>query len=502
MGNVSLNEYAISLENIYKSFGSVSVLKGVNFHVKKGTIQALVGGNGAGKSTLMKILAGIYTYDKGTMKIYGKDVKFHNAIDAKRNGIRMIFQELSLSPTLTVAENVFLANEIKKVIRLNKKLMVERTQQLLDELQINARPTDRIQDLGVGVCQLVEIVKALSFEEKILIMDEPTASLTEHETNILFDIIRSLRNKGVSIVFISHRMKDILKIADNITVLRDGNIVADKPKNEYSMDSLIEYMIGRGVEKKMEFVKRETPVSEEILLDVENLSVGKEVKNVSFKVRKGEILGIAGLLGSGRTETLEALFGKRKCHYNKIIMNGKEINIKNIDQAIRNGIALIPEDRRRHGLVLDHSLKENLCLPNLKKLKSGVKINKQKVKTLAEKCVKSFLIKANGINMDMLSLSGGNQQKVVIAKWMETEPKLLLMDEPTAGVDVLSKGEIIDIIRGFSAEGKSVIFVSSEISEMLAICDRILVYSAGSIVNEFHRENLENEEALEYAIQH
>jgi ribose transport system ATP-binding protein len=502
MDNDNLSEYAIALENIYKSFGSVTVLKGVNFHVKKGTIQALVGGNGAGKSTLMKILAGIHAYDRGTMKIYGENVKFSNAIDARQNGIRMIFQELSLSPTLTVTENIFLGNEIKKVVRLNKKLMAEKTQQLLDELQINARPTDRIQDLGIGVCQLIEIVKALSFEEKILIMDEPTASLTDHETNILFNIIRNLKKKGVSIVFISHRMKDIFKIADNITVLRDGNIVADKPKSEYTMDSLIEYMIGRGIEKKMEFVKREKPVSEEILLDVENLSVGKEVKYVNFKVHKGEILGIAGLLGSGRTETLEALFGKRKCCYNKIMMNGKQMNIKNINQAINNGIVLIPEDRRRYGLVLEHSVKENICLPNLKKLKSGIKINKLKATTIAEKCVESFSIKTDNINAGMLSLSGGNQQKVVIAKWMETEPKLLLMDEPTAGVDILSKGEIIDLIRRFSAEGKSVIFVSSEISEMMAICDRILVYSAGKIVDEFFRNSLENEETLEYAIQH
>lgn len=502
MDNVNLDEYAISLEDIYKSFGSVTVLKGVDFHVKQGTIQALVGGNGAGKSTLMKILAGIHAYDKGTMKIYGKNVKFNNAIDAKQYGIRMIFQELSLSPTLTVAENVFLGNEIRKNVRLNKKLMAEKIQQLLDELQINARPADRIQDLGIGVCQLIEIVKALSFEEKILIMDEPTASLTDHETGILFDIIRNLKNKGVSIVFISHRMKDIFKIADSITVLRDGNIVADKQKSEYTIDSLIEYMIGRGVEKKMEFVKREKPVSEEILLDVENLSVGKEVKHVSFKVHKGEVLGIAGLLGSGRTETLEALFGKRKCCYDKIMMNGKQIDIKNIDQAINNGIVLIPEDRRRHGLVLEHSVKENICLPNLKKLKAGIKINKMKVTKITEKCIKSFSIKTDSINTNMLFLSGGNQQKVVIAKWMETEPKLLLMDEPTAGVDVFSKGEIIDLIRKFSAEGKSVIFVSSEISEMMAICDRILVYGAGKIVNEFSRNNLENEETLEYAIQH
>ncbi|GHV24573.1 ribose import ATP-binding protein RbsA [Spirochaetia bacterium] len=496
------NEYAISLEHIYKSFGSVTVLKDVNFYLKKGTIQALVGGNGAGKSTLMKIMTGVHACDSGTIKIDGRAVKIDNTIDAQKHGIKMIFQELSLSPTMTVTENIFLSNEIKKGILLDKKAMAEKTRKLLEELEIQALPTDRIQDLGVGICQLIEIIKALAVDAKILIMDEPTASLTEKETNILFGIIENLKKKGVSIVFISHRMKDIFRIVDSITVLRDGGIVADKPKSEYTLDSLIELMIGRNVEKKMEFIKRETPVGNDILMQVENLSVGKQVHGVSFAVRRGEVLGIAGLLGSGRTETLEALFGIRKGKYNKLVIDKREIVIKNVSSAIHNGIALIPEDRRRQGLVLDHSVKDNLCLPNLKELKRGIKIHKAKVKTMTTNCVESLGIKTDGVNVGMLSLSGGNQQKVVIAKWLETNPKLLLMDEPTAGVDVVAKGEIIDIIRNFVTKGNSVLFVSSETSEMMAICDRILVYSAGRIAKEFYRENLESEEMLEYAIQH
>jgi ribose transport system ATP-binding protein len=494
--------YVIVLEHIYKTFGSVTVLNDVNFYLKKGTIQALVGGNGAGKSTLMKILTGVYTCDKGIVRIGGREVKMDNPIDAQRNGIRMIFQELSLSPTLTVMENIFLSNEIKKGFFLDKKAMTQKTQELLDELEINARPQDRIQDLDVGVCQLVEIVKALSVDAKVLIMDEPTASLTEHETNILFSIIENLKKKGVSIVFISHRMKDVFRIADNITVLRDGLIVASNPKDEYTLDSLIELMIGRNVEKKMEYIKRDISVSNEVLLSVDNLIVGKEVNGVSFNVRKGEVLGIAGLLGSGRTETLEALFGIRRGKYNKIIMDGKEIIINNVNSAIRNGIALIPEDRRRHGLVLDHTVKDNLCLPNLNKLRNGIKINSNKVQKMTSKCIETLGIKTEGVNVGMLSLSGGNQQKVVIAKWLETTPKLLFMDEPTAGVDVVAKGEIIDIVRNFVMQGNSVIFVSSETSEMIAICDRILVFQAGKIVSEFYRDKLESEEMLEYAIQH
>jgi ribose transport system ATP-binding protein len=502
---MSTENYAIALEHIYKTFGAVTVLKDVSFFLKKGTIQALVGGNGAGKSTLMKILTGVYTCDSGTIALDGHKVKIDNPVDAQRNGIRMIFQELSLSPTLTITENIFLSNELKKRpggITLDKMAMTKKTQELLDEFEIQARPGDRIQDLDVGICQLVEIIKALSIDVRVLIMDEPTASLTEHETNILFGTIERLKKKGVSIVFISHRMKDVFRIAEGITVLRDGGIVADKPINEYTLDSLIELMIGRNVEKKMEYDKRGISTSDEILLTVDNLAVGKEVNGISFNVRKGEVLGLAGLLGSGRTETLEALFGIRKGKYNKVIMNGREISIHNVNSAVNNGFALIPEDRRRHGLVLDHTVKDNLCLPNLKKLRTGIKINGKKVKDMTLSCVKNLGIKTEGVNTGMLNLSGGNQQKVVIAKWLETNPRVLLMDEPTAGVDVGAKGEIIDIVRNFVMKGNSVIFVSSETSEMLAICDRILVFHAGKIVEEFYRDKIENEEMLEHAIQH
>lgn len=495
------DEHIISLENIYKYFGNIAVLKDVSFHLKKGFVQALVGGNGAGKSTLMKILTGVYSCDQGVIKIDGQEVKINKISDAQKLGIRMIFQELSLSPTMTVMENIFLSNEIKSGIMLNKKEMYARTQQLLDELQIDAQPSDKIQDLDVGVCQLIEIAKALSVDAKVLIMDEPTASLTDRETKILFDIIENLKKKGVSIVYISHRMKEVFQIADSITILRDGEIVAEKPKEEFTLDSVIELMIGRNVEKKMEFVKREASVGDEVFMSIEDLTVGNRVHGVSFDVRKGEVLGLAGLMGSGRTETLEAIFGIRKDAVKKITIENKEVSIKNVDVAIQNGIALIPEDRRRQGLVLDHTVKDNLCLPNLKKLSNWLKIKRSKVIDMIVKCIESLAIKTDSAEVEMLNLSGGNQQKVVIAKWLETNPKLLLMDEPTAGIDVVAKGEIIDIVRKFAAQNNSVIFVSSEATEMLAICDRILVYSSGKIVQEIDRESILSEEMLEYAIQ-
>jgi ribose transport system ATP-binding protein len=495
-------EYAISLEHIYKSFGGVTVLDDVNFHLERGIVHALVGSNGAGKSTLMKILTGVYSCDSGTIRVNGQTVKIKDVTDAQKNGIKMIFQELSLSPTLTVMENIFLSNEIKKGIVLDKKAMTKKTQELLDELDIVANADDKIQDLDVGVCQLIEIVKALSVNSRILIMDEPTASLSDKETKVLFKIINSLKEKGVSIVYISHRMKEIFEVADKITVLKDGKIVADMSKEEYTMNSLIDCMIGANVEKKMEYKKRSIPLGDEVMLSVENLTVPEKVHGVSFVVKKGEVVGLAGLMGSGRTETLETLFGIQKHGKAKITLDGEKIRIKNVHNAIEKGIVLIPEDRRRQGLVLMHTVKDNLCLPNLKRVQKGLVIKKEKVKKLTDESIKSLDIKTDGVDVGMLSLSGGNQQKVVIAKWLQTQPKLLLMDEPTAGVDIAAKGEIIDIIRKFVAEQKSVIIVSSELSELMAVCDRIIIYSDGHITKEYQREQIENEEMLEYAIQH
>lgn len=497
------NAYAISLENIYKSFGSVEVLKNVNFHLEKGTVHALVGGNGAGKSTLMKILTGVYTCDKGIIRVDGEEVKIRNTKDAQKNGIKMIFQELSLSPTMTVMENIFLANETVKGIALNKKEMYKKTAELFEELHIHVKPTDKVKDLDVGVQQLVEIAKALSVEAKVLIMDEPTASLTEKETSTLFQIIEQLKGKGVSIVYISHRMKEIFRVCDRITVLKDGEIVEERNKEDFTLDSLIEVMLGGNVEKQMKYIPREEPIGEEKVLTVKNLTVGNRVNGVSFELRKGEILGLAGLMGSGRTETLEALFGlRKKGEETEIQMSGQPVKLNTVSQAIANGFALIPEDRRRQGLVLEHTLKANVVLPNFRSVMKGIRIDRSKVRAMTEEAIETLDIKTGSIDAGMLSLSGGNQQKAVIAKWLNTNPKILLMDEPTAGVDVMAKAEIIDIVRKYVAKGNSVIFVSSEISEMMAICDRILVYHAGEVKQEFEREKIESEEQLEYAIQH
>ncbi len=496
-----MSETIVSLENINKSFGGVSVLNNVNFELQKGECHALVGGNGAGKSTLMKIMNGVYTKDSGTIRVNGKEVEYQNIHDAWNYGIRMIFQELSLSPTLSIMENIFLANEIKKGPLLDKATMRARTREALEELQIDAKPDDIIATLPVGTCQLVEIAKALSSNASILILDEPTASLTDRETKILFDRMKELQEKGISFIYISHRMKEIFQVSDRISVLRDGNLIETVNTN----DTTIEYIISQitaGARSSFEYRPHEVPIDDNAeLFRVENLKVGHMVKGVSFSVKKGEVLGIAGLLGSGRTETAEAIFGIRKHHADGFYMEGERIRIHSIHDAIRHQIALIPEDRRREGLVLQHSLEQNLCLTNLEKLKQGILTSNRKARAFSDESIEEYRVKTSGAAAPMLSLSGGNQQKIVIAKWLKTEPKLLIMDEPTAGVDIGAKGEVVEIVRSYAAKGNGVLFISSEMSELMAVCDRIIVYCDGVITAEYKRENIENEEVLEYAIQ-
>lgn len=495
-------EYAVSMQGINKSFGGVSVLRNVGLKVKKGTIHALIGGNGAGKSTLMKILTGVLSSDGGSIVIDGKPVKINNPNDANEHGIRMIFQELSLIPTLTVVENIFLNHEEKSGIVLNKKKMAKQAGEIIREIGFEVDLNKRISDIDVGICQLIEIAKALSGNSKILVMDEPTTALTKEETEILFGIMRKLKERGISIIYISHRLQEVLDICDEISVLRDGENVITQPRSEFTMNSLIESIIGKTNEGKFEYKPRTAPISDEIMLDVKDLTWKGNPHKVSFAVRKGEVLGLAGLLGSGRTEIVDVLFGIRKQGDAKITLDGEELQIKSINNAIRKGIVLVPEDRRRQGLILIHTLLDNICLPNLKRLVKGIKLNIKKTKSLSSECVEEFNIKTDTINSKILSLSGGNQQKVVIAKWFKTNPKVILMDEPTAGVDIGSKGEIIELIRRFSEEGKSVILISSELSEMLAICDRLLIVKKGEIKGEIQREEILNEEELHYAVQH
>lgn len=491
----------ISLKNVHRSFGGVSVLNGVDFDLQKGSVHALVGQNGAGKSTMMKILTGVYTCDSGDIYIDGSKVKMNSYSDAVSHGISLIFQELSLIPTLTVAENIFLNREILEGPFLDKKSMERKAHELLQSLDIDVDVHSRVEDLDVGVCQMIEIAKALSVNAKVLILDEPTASLSEKETAHLFTLINSLKQRGVSMIYISHRMAEIFKICDTITVLRNGSIVTTKPTRDYSLTGLIEDMIGRKTAAL-------TTADEELaskctgrpLMTVEHLNCGSRLKDVSFELREGEVLGLAGLMGSGRTEVVESLFGLNKDASGQVTINGQPYEIKGVRHAIDSGLALIPEDRRREGLVLMHSVEENLIVPIFDKLKRGLLLENKKVADIAERSISDMAIKTHSRKTPAFNLSGGNQQKIVVGKWLNSAPSVLLLDEPTAGVDVGSKREIIDKVRDFVGENRAAIFISSDILELISACDRFIVFYDGKVTATYNRSEI-TEEVLQYAIQ-
>ena len=491
----------ISLKNVHKSFGGVSVLNGVDFDLQKGSVHALVGQNGAGKSTMMKILTGVYTCDSGAIYIDGSKVKMNSYSDAVSHGISLIFQELSLIPTLTVAENIFLNREILEGPFLDKKSMERKAHELLQSLDIDVDVHSRVEDLDVGVCQMIEIAKALSVNAKVLILDEPTASLSEKETAHLFTLINSLKQRGVSMIYISHRMAEIFKICDTITVLRNGSIVTTKPTRDYSLTGLIEDMIGRKTAAL-------TTADEELaskctgrpLMTVEHLNCGSRLKDVSFELREGEVLGLAGLMGSGRTEVAESLFGLNKDASGQVTISGQPYEIKGVRHAIDSGLALIPEDRRREGLVLMHSVEENLIVPIFDKVKRGLLLESKKVADIAERSISDMAIKTHSRKTPAFNLSGGNQQKIVVGKWLNSAPSVLLLDEPTAGVDVGSKREIIDKVRDFVGENRAAIFISSDILELISACDRFIVFYDGKVTATYDRSEI-TEEVLQYAIQ-
>lgn len=496
-----MGSYVLEMRGIKKAFG-VPVLKGVDFSLEKGEIHALVGGNGAGKSTLMKIMTGVYTKDEGKILVDSKEVSIQDTHDAKRNGIGMIFQELSLVQSMTVEENIFLGAEaVEKGFR-KTAYMTKRSEEVLKELGIDVDCKETVGNLSVGLSQMVEIAKAMEKEARILVLDEPTASLSDTETKQLFKMMKELQNKGVSMIYISHRMSEIMEIADRISILRDGKIVHTSKISEITMDEIISYMMGENTGKKFDWVPREYDRNGSDLLSVEHLKVNSRISNISFKLKKGEILGFAGLMGSGRTEILETLFGIRKAEGGSIRLNGEEVCVKNTKEAVEKGFALIPEDRRKKGLVLIHSVKENAILPKVAKIRSrGIFVDEKAAEKMVQDNVRKLNIVTDDIHKRINLLSGGNQQKVVIAKWMNMHPEIMMLDEPTAGVDVGAKAEIISLIRDYADQGKGVLFVSSELAEVMAICDRIITIFDGKITGEIDRREISTEEELQYAIQ-
>ncbi|MBP7690804.1 MAG: ATP-binding cassette domain-containing protein [Anaerolineales bacterium] len=493
---------AVHMEGIRKAFNGIPVLRGVDFEMQPGEVHALVGGNGAGKSTLMKILQGVYTPDAGTIKIDGRLVQLSTPRAAQAQGIGMVFQEFSLIPTLTVAQNIFLTREPRDGVGfLNDAEAERRTRALFNDLGVDINPRAVVAGLSTGYWQLTEIAKALSQNARVLIMDEPTASLTGTETQSLFDLIRTLKSRGLSLIYISHRMEEIFQIADRVTVLRDGEIVVTAPCTALTINQVIENIVGRKMEQAFAWQARTIQRDATPLLEVRGLRAGPRVQGMSFQLHRGEILGLAGLMGSGRTELARALFGIDPIQAGQIRVNGQVATIRSPQDALGAGLCLIPEDRRAQGLVLDHTLKHNLLLPLLDGLSRHGLIDDEAGDRLAQSYVADLAVKTDSIHKVIRYLSGGNQQKVVIAKWLAYKPEILLMDEPTAGVDIGAKTEILDIIRKLADQGKGVIVISSEFTELLAVADRVLIIRNGAVTQALDRPDIETEEVLHHAVQ-
>jgi ribose transport system ATP-binding protein len=492
----------LRMKNIVKAFGTNTVLRGVDFELQQGEVHALLGSNGAGKSTLMKILEGVYTPDGGEIEINGTPVRIRSTQEANALGIGMVFQEFSLIPTLTVAQNVFLTREPRTSLRLlDDAESVRRTQTLFAEMGEQIDPRQVVARMSTGYWQLTEIAKALAQNARILILDEPTASLTRSETEGLFELIRRLKARGISIIYISHRMEEIFEIADRITVMRDGERVITESIANLTMEQVIEYIVGQKIEQALAWKPRQINRAATPLLEVEHLVAANKIRDISFTLHPGEILGLAGLMGSGRTELVQALFGINKITRGEVRVRGRWVTIRNPDDAIAAGISLIPEDRRVQGLVLDHSVKDNLLLPLLKHFLRFGLIDDAAGNRLVRSYVNDLHIKVASIFQPIRRLSGGNQQKVVIAKWLAAEPEILLMDEPTAGVDIGSKVEIITIIRQLADSGKGVIVISSEFPELLAVSDRIIVLQDGTVKRQLDRHEIESEQELHEIVQ-
>lgn len=467
----------INMIGICKSFGANKVLGGVNLHVRPGEVHALMGENGAGKSTLMNILTGIHKADAGTIMVDGKEVTFRNNKDAEEHGIAFIHQELNIWPNLSVLENLFLMNQPKtRFGTIDFKKMREMAEAKCQEIGIEL-PLDEIAgECSVGQQQMTEITRSLMLDAKTVIMDEPTAALTERETDRLFDVMRKLKNKGVSIIYISHRMEEVFANCDTITVMRDGQTISSRPTEETNMDQIVGDMVGRVMS---EYYPARTNVPGDEVFRVEGFTQPGVFQDISFNLRKGEILGVAGLMGAGRTEIMRAIFGVDPHESGKLYFEGKEIHIKNPGDAIRQGFGFITENRKTEGLILDFSIERNIALPSEERLAKSHVINDKNEFDFSRELSKRLGVKAQDINLPASTLSGGNQQKVVIAKWVGMHPKLLILDEPTRGIDIGAKKDIYDLMNELTAKGVSIIMVSSELPEVIGMSDRILVIHEG-----------------------
>lgn len=495
---IDTNEYILEMDGICKSFPGVKALDNVNFNLRKGEVHVLLGENGAGKSTLMKILSGAYQKDAGDIKIHGENVEIQNPGHAIELGIGIIYQEFNLNPYLTVAENIFLGREPTFIPGvLNRKKMYKVAHQILENLKVDIDPSHEVRYVGVARQQMVEVAKALSLNADILIMDEPTAALSNSEIDALFSTIKMLKNRGVGIVYISHRLEEIFEIGDRVTVLRDGQYVATENVKDLDKQTMVRMMVARDLNEHIPKVK--APIGD-IAMEVKDLCIKDRLKNISFQLREGEVLGIAGLMGAGRTRLAKALFGAEKLTEGEIIVGGTTLKFSSPRDAINAGIGFVTEDRKAEGLVLDLSVKENITLPNLNQFTRKGVLDLKKERKVVDDYISKLRIKTPNRNQKVLFLSGGNQQKVVLSKWLCSHARVFIFDEPTRGIDVGAKTEIYQLMNQLTADGVGIIMISSELPEILGMSDRILVMYDGRITAELDDDKATQENIMKYAL--
>jgi len=497
-----MDDVLVLMEGIEKSFPGVHALSQCQFELRPGEVHALVGENGAGKSTLMKVLAGVYAKDAGRILYKGKEVEIHNPRAAQNLGISMIHQELNLMPHLTVAQNMFIGREQRQNVKfmLDDKAINKQAEQVFEMMRLNLDPRVKVADLSVAKQQMVEIAKALSFNAEVLIMDEPTAALTDTEIDELFRIIRDLRAKGVGVVHISHRLEELRLISDRVTVMRDGKYIDTVKTQDATIDQIISMMVGRTIYEATPEVPEQP--SEEVVLEVKNLNRGNVIKDVSFKLKKGEILGFSGLVGAGRTEVARAVFGADPIDSGEIYVRGSKVHIGSPHDAVQHGIGYLSEDRKRYGLALGMDVEENVVLAAFKKFLGAFGlVNRSKSRSTAEQYVKMLAIKTPSLQQKVRNLSGGNQQKVIIGKWLTADTNILIFDEPTRGIDVGAKSEIYHLLNNLVQQGKSIIMISSELPEILRMSHRVVVMCEGRITGELNVAEATQEKIMQYATQ-
>lgn len=480
----------LKVEHITKRFNGIPALNDISFSIKEGEVHALMGENGAGKSTFIKILTGIYQKDEGHIMFEGKECDFHNALDAQHAGISTIYQELNMIPYLTVSENIFLGRYPKNATGIDWNTMHENAQKMIDDLGIHINVRKKLNEYGTAKQQIISIIRAISLEARLIVMDEPTSSLDTNEVNILFEIMDKLKSKGITVIFVSHRLSEIYAKCDRLTILKDGQYEGTYNIDDISEFDLVKKMIGKDQLKRVHERRERNLAKEDSIMEVRHISRIPYVNDISFSVRKGEVLGLAGLLGSGRTELVRLIFGCDQMDGGEIFIEGKKTQIKTPEDAVGNRLAFCTENRREEGIFPFISVKNNMAVCSLDELLKGFFINNAKRAELVESYIKKLKIKTSSREQLIKNLSGGNQQKVLLARWMATKPRLIILDEPTRGIDVGAKAEIEKIIRELSEDGISIIYISSEIQELVRNCDRVIVLREGKICGELSTEEI------------